>query len=233
MRHGSAAHPAERAVVRRWTGGERRVGARSRHELRRTRARTAVVYAGGESWPLHHHERGGAAPPADPRAHGAAHGLRGGRVTRSDATSVGPAAAAGDVVASAVICRTVPRWSKAGSLPSLAEEGMTSMGVSDPNEGAPPGSLDPIWGHWHRRAMAELKIRSLDEQVASALRTRARADGTSLEEAARRALAESVEQRRSAFARRAAACRAASREARRRKPSDSATTIRRERDAWG
>lgn len=81
--------------------------------------------------------------------------------------------------------------------------------------------------------MAEIKIRGLDEQVAGALRTRARADGTSVEEAARRALAESVEQRRVAFARRAAACRAASRMARRRKPTDSAATIRRERDAWG
>jgi plasmid stability protein len=73
--------------------------------------------------------------------------------------------------------------------------------------------------------MAELNVRGFDERVASALRARARADGISLEEAARRALAEPIEQ--------AAACRAAAREARSRKPSDGTVIIRRERDAWG
>ena len=81
--------------------------------------------------------------------------------------------------------------------------------------------------------MAEFKIRSLDDRVASALRTRARVDGISLEEAARRALAESFARKRDAFARRAAACRAASRRARRGRPSDSTDAIRRDRDAKG
>jgi len=81
--------------------------------------------------------------------------------------------------------------------------------------------------------MAEFKIRNLDERVASALKTRAREDGISLEEAARRALAESVARNRAAFARRAAASRAASRRGRRGAPSDSTGVIRRERDGWG
>ena len=81
--------------------------------------------------------------------------------------------------------------------------------------------------------MAEIKIRSLDDRVAGTLRTRARVNGISLEEAARRALTESVARKREAFARRAAACRAASRRGRRGRPSDSTEMIRRDRDARG
>jgi plasmid stability protein len=81
--------------------------------------------------------------------------------------------------------------------------------------------------------MAEFKIRNLDERVANVLRTRAKAHGVSMEEEARRALGESVSLRREAFARRAAASRAATRRAKGRLPSDSAALIRKERDAWG
>jgi plasmid stability protein len=81
--------------------------------------------------------------------------------------------------------------------------------------------------------VVELKIRNLDERVASALKTRAREDGVSMEEAARRALADSVVRNHEAFIRRAAASRAASRRGRRGVGSDSATGIRRERDGWG
>jgi plasmid stability protein len=80
--------------------------------------------------------------------------------------------------------------------------------------------------------VAQLKIRNLDERVARALRARAREEGISLEEAARRALAESVALARRVFARRAQASRAASRR-RTRGASDSTAIIRRERDAWG
>jgi len=93
--------------------------------------------------------------------------------------------------------------------------------------------VDPMWGQCHSLIMAEFKIRNRDEHVARALRTRARADGISVEEAARQALAESVARKQLAFARRAAACRAATRRSRRRHASDSAALIRRERDAWG
>jgi len=81
--------------------------------------------------------------------------------------------------------------------------------------------------------VAEFKIRNLDERVANALKTRAREDGISLEEAARRALADSVARKRDAFIRRAAASRAASRRRRADTASDSTTVIRRERDGWG
>lgn len=81
--------------------------------------------------------------------------------------------------------------------------------------------------------MAEFKIRNLDLQIASVLRTRAKAHGVSMEEEARRTLAESVALKREAFARRAAACRASTHRTRGRPVSDSAVLIRRERDAWG
>ena len=81
--------------------------------------------------------------------------------------------------------------------------------------------------------MADVKVRNLDERVARALRTRAKSRGVSLEEEVRRSLAESVVVRQEAFARRAAACRAATRRRRSRRPSDSVALIRRERDAWG
>ena len=81
--------------------------------------------------------------------------------------------------------------------------------------------------------MAEFKVRNLDDRIASALRTRARAHGVSVEEEVRRLLAESVVKKREAFARRAAASRAATRRARKRRATDSTVLIRRERDAWG
>lgn len=81
--------------------------------------------------------------------------------------------------------------------------------------------------------MADVKVRNLDERVAAALRTRAKSRGISLEEEVRRSLAETVVARQEAFARRAAACRAATRGRKSRRPSDSAVLIRRERDAWG
>ena len=81
--------------------------------------------------------------------------------------------------------------------------------------------------------MADVKVRNLDEGVARALRLRAKAGGLSLEEEVRRSLADSIIATQEAFARRAAACRAATRRTRGRRPSDSAVLIRRERDAWG
>jgi plasmid stability protein len=81
--------------------------------------------------------------------------------------------------------------------------------------------------------MADVKVRNLDERVARALRTRAKSRGVSLEEEVRRSLAETIALRQEAFARRAAACRAATSKRARRRPSDSVVIIRRERDAWG
>ncbi|HEY6449299.1 MAG TPA: hypothetical protein VIX60_01300 [Candidatus Cybelea sp.] len=78
--------------------------------------------------------------------------------------------------------------------------------------------------------MADLKVRNLDDRVAAALRARARQQGTSIEEEARRALSLSVTRRGEAFARRAAALRAAIGDL----PEgwlDSAATIREDRDA--
>jgi len=80
--------------------------------------------------------------------------------------------------------------------------------------------------------MADLKVRQLDERVARALKTRASRRGVSLEEEVRTTLAASVAARRDAFRRRAAALRAAT-AASPRKGTDSALTIRRERDASG
>jgi plasmid stability protein len=81
--------------------------------------------------------------------------------------------------------------------------------------------------------MADVKIRKLDDGVARALRTRATEHGVSLEEEARRTLSESVAMKINAFARRAAASRAATRRAKGKKASDSAVLIRKDRDAWG
>jgi plasmid stability protein len=81
--------------------------------------------------------------------------------------------------------------------------------------------------------MADVKVRNLDERVARALRTRAKSRGVSLEEEVRRSLAETIALRQEAFARRAAACRAATSGRGRRRRSDSVVIIRRERDAWG
>jgi plasmid stability protein len=81
--------------------------------------------------------------------------------------------------------------------------------------------------------MAEVKIRKLDDEVARALRTRAAKRGVSLEEEARRTLSDSVARGIEAFARRAAATRAATRRPKGKKASDSAILIRQDRDAWG
>ena len=81
--------------------------------------------------------------------------------------------------------------------------------------------------------MAEVKIRKLDDSVARALRARARGRGVSLEEEARKTLSESVTKTLQAFARRAAASRAATRRPKGKRASDSAILIRKERDAWG
>lgn len=93
-----------------------------------------------------------------------------------------------------------------------------------------------MWGQWYRvhgqSAMAELKVRQVDDSIVAALKARARRRGVSLEEEVRWTLAASVAARRSAFARRAAALRAAG--ARPANPRlDSARIIRQERDAWG
>ncbi|MBA2258393.1 MAG: hypothetical protein H0W18_05830 [Acidobacteria bacterium] len=80
--------------------------------------------------------------------------------------------------------------------------------------------------------MAELKVRQLDERVARALKTRAARRGVSLEEEVRSTLSASVSTRRDAFRRRAAAVRAAS-GGQSSRGTDSARTIRRERDATG
>jgi plasmid stability protein len=69
--------------------------------------------------------------------------------------------------------------------------------------------------------MPDVKVRNLDEQVVRALRTRAKSRGVSLEEDVRRSLAETIALKQEAFARRAAACRAATSGRRRRRPSDS------------
>lgn len=80
--------------------------------------------------------------------------------------------------------------------------------------------------------MADLKVRQLDERVARALKARASRRGVSMEEEVRATLTASVAVRRDAFRRRAAALRATTSE-RRTSGTDSARTIRRERDASG
>jgi antitoxin FitA len=80
--------------------------------------------------------------------------------------------------------------------------------------------------------MADLKVRQLDESVARALKIRASRRGVSLEEEVRSTLGASVAGRRDAFRRRAATLRTAS-AAQGSTGTDSARTIRRERDASG
>jgi plasmid stability protein len=81
--------------------------------------------------------------------------------------------------------------------------------------------------------MADLKIRKLDDRVASALKARAKARGTSLEEEIRRTLTASVAADREELVRRAKALHIAAGGAPGRPELDSARTIRDERDAWG
>ena len=80
--------------------------------------------------------------------------------------------------------------------------------------------------------VADIKVRQLDERVARTLKTRAARRGVSLEEEVRATLTASVSARRDAFRRRAAALRAAS-AGHPSKRTDSARTIRQERDASG
>jgi plasmid stability protein len=81
--------------------------------------------------------------------------------------------------------------------------------------------------------MADLKVRNVDDHVASVLRARAAHKGISLEEEIRRTLAASVDADREAFIRRAAAVRAAAGGQPGRPELDSVRIIREERDAWG
>jgi len=81
--------------------------------------------------------------------------------------------------------------------------------------------------------MAELKVRQLEDGVIAALKARARKRGVSLEEEVRATLMASVASRRLAFARRAAATRAAAGGKPGKPNLDSARLIREERDARG
>ena len=81
--------------------------------------------------------------------------------------------------------------------------------------------------------MADIKVRNLDDSVASALKARAKAKGVSLEEEVRRTLTASVEADRAELVRRARALHAAAGGRPGRPELDSARTIRKDRDAWG
>ncbi|MGH6899790.1 MAG: FitA-like ribbon-helix-helix domain-containing protein [Geminicoccales bacterium] len=81
--------------------------------------------------------------------------------------------------------------------------------------------------------MADLKVRNLDDAIASALKARAKANGVSLEEEVRRTLAASVAADREELVRRAKALHAAAGGKAGSPVLDSARTIREERDAWG
>jgi plasmid stability protein len=81
--------------------------------------------------------------------------------------------------------------------------------------------------------MADLKVRQLDDAVAHALRARATNKGVSLEEEVRMTLTASVDARRRAYLRRAAALRATIGDHPSARSLDSARLIRRERDARG
>lgn len=87
-------------------------------------------------------------------------------------------------------------------------------------------------GSCYDTAMADLKVRGLDDRVARALKSRASKRGVSLEEEVRTTLSASVAMRRESFRRLAAALRAQTQ-----KPKiasrDSARIIRAERDASG
>jgi antitoxin FitA len=81
--------------------------------------------------------------------------------------------------------------------------------------------------------MADIKVRNLDDRIADILRARAKQRGVSLEEEIRRTLTASVESDMEAFARRAAAIRAATAGQENDPSADSVATIREQRDAWG
>ena len=99
---------------------------------------------------------------------------------------------------------------------------------------------DPTWGQAVScQQQAEsgswriIKVRNLDDAVASALKARAKAKGVSLEEEVRRTLTASVEADRAELVRRARALHAAAGGAPGKAELDSARIIREERDAWG
>jgi plasmid stability protein len=81
--------------------------------------------------------------------------------------------------------------------------------------------------------MADLKVRNLDDAIASVLKARAKANGVSLEEEVRRTLAASVAVDREELVRRAQALHAAAGGRPGSPELDSARIIREERDALG
>ena len=81
--------------------------------------------------------------------------------------------------------------------------------------------------------MADLKVRNLDDQVAAALKARARHKGISLEEEIRRTLAASLATDRADLVGWAKALHAAAGGKPGKPEFDSARIIREERDAWG
>jgi len=81
--------------------------------------------------------------------------------------------------------------------------------------------------------MADIKVRNLDPRIADILRARAKRRGLSLEEEIRRTLTASVSADMEAFARRAAAVRAATAGQEDDPSADSVPAIREQRDAWG
>jgi plasmid stability protein len=81
--------------------------------------------------------------------------------------------------------------------------------------------------------VADLKVRNVDDRVASALRARAKARGASLEEEVRRTLTALVAADRDELVRRAKALHAAAGGASGKPELDSTRTIREERDSRG
>jgi plasmid stability protein len=81
--------------------------------------------------------------------------------------------------------------------------------------------------------MADLKVRNLDDVVASALKARAKAKGISLEEEVPRTLTASVAAEREEPVRRAKALHAAAGGKPGNPELDSARIIREERGGWG
>jgi plasmid stability protein len=81
--------------------------------------------------------------------------------------------------------------------------------------------------------MADIKVRNLDHRIADILKARARQRDISLAEEIRRTLAASVNSDMEAFARRAAALRAATAGQEDDPSADSVAIIREQRDAWG
>jgi plasmid stability protein len=81
--------------------------------------------------------------------------------------------------------------------------------------------------------MADLKVRNLDDHVATVLKARAQQKGISLEEEVRRALTLSVARDRADLVQRARALHAAAGDRPGSPELDSARLIRAERDAWG